>query len=208
MRLSWVLAGFPETSRNWARLARRKNVERRITELQAELNTRAAVHLRHLQERLLGIIGADLTQYFEPDESGRLRLRGDLKELPHELRASISSMALDKEGRVINVQLEDRAQAMSALLRTLPGALAPNRQEVTGVDGEAISLKAVRPPMPPAEVAVALRDLLAQAEHEAGVVPGAQASLVDRARALTAAGAFPPPTVYEAMLVAKDGGDR
>jgi len=36
MRLAWITAGFPEMSRNWARLARRRNVARRIEELRSE----------------------------------------------------------------------------------------------------------------------------------------------------------------------------
>jgi hypothetical protein len=170
--------------------------------LQVELNTRAAVNLKHLQEQLLAIVTADLTTFFRPDESGKLRLRSDLKEMPRELRTAISAMSLDKNGCVVNVQLEDRGAAMMALLRSLPGGLAATREEHTGPDGGPIPLAAVRPALTPPEVMQALRGLLAQAEREAGVPGDPEAPLTDRARALAVC-EYPPPEIYAAM-VAKD----
>jgi hypothetical protein len=55
-----------------------------------------------------------------------------------------------------------------------------------------------------------VRELIGTAEREAGVVPADEQSLVDRVKALVAAGEFLPPELYAAM-VAKDepqrGGD-
>jgi hypothetical protein len=129
LRGAWVTAGFGEASRNWARLARKVTVARRIADLRTELNAAAGIHLRYVQEKLLGIIGADLTQYFEQDEYG-LRVRKDLHDMPAELRAAISELKIDKDGRV-TLKLESKGRAIDALLKTIPGAVAATKTELS-----------------------------------------------------------------------------
>jgi hypothetical protein len=205
LRQAWVTAGFGEGSRNWARLARRKNVERRIEELRVELNTQAAVHLRHIQNRLLSFITADVTMYFERSEGGSLKIRRDLLDMPPELRGAISELRIDKDGKVV-LKLEDKARAVAELLRTMPNGIASTKTELFGPGGGPVQLQAAQPPKTPIEVALALRALIDQAAAESGAcIADANATLVERAKALMTSGEPLAPTMYSALLAAATG---
>jgi phage terminase small subunit len=139
MRLAWITSGFPETSRNWARLARRRSVARRIEELRAEFNEAAGIHLRYIQEKLLAIASADVTNYFRQNDWGTLSIKKNLAELPAEQRAAIAELTINKGGQV-SLKLESKSKAIDTLLKTLPGALAAGKVEVSGPNGAPLAL--------------------------------------------------------------------
>lgn len=139
LRGAWVAAGFPETSRNWWRLAKRAHVARRIEELRAEFNDAAGIHLRYLQEKLLAIAGADITNYFQQNEWGTLSVKRKLGELPSEQRAAIAEVSISRGGQV-SLKLESKAKAIDTLLKTMPGAMAAGKVEVTGQNGAPLML--------------------------------------------------------------------
>jgi len=139
MRLAWITAGFPEASRNWARLARRRSVARRIEEFRAEFNNAAGIHLRYIQEKLLAIASADVTNYFRQNDWGTLSIKKNLAELPAEQRAAIAELTINKGGQV-SLKLESKSKAIDTLLKTLPGALAAGKMEVSGPGGAPLAI--------------------------------------------------------------------
>jgi hypothetical protein len=131
---AWRAHGFG--SRNSTRFFKRPAIAQRVEELRREFNEAAAIHLRYIQEKLLSLASSDITNYFEQNQWGSLRVKRNLAELPPEMRSAINGLKIDKNGRV-EVKLESKAHAIDTLLKTLPGALAAGKLEVTGKDGGA-----------------------------------------------------------------------
>jgi Terminase small subunit len=113
---AWRAHGFG--SRNSTRFFKRPAIAKRVDELRAEFNEAAGIHLRYLQEKLLGIVTTDATEFFEQRPySTSLRLR-DPKTLPPEMRASVAEMYVDKGGRA-GIKLESKLHALDSLLKTI-----------------------------------------------------------------------------------------
>src|SRR5262249_26052276 len=110
---AWRAHGFG--SRNSTRFFKRKAIAQRVEELCQEFNQAAAIHLRYLQEKLLAFVASDITNYFEQNQWGRLRVKRNLSDLPAEMRSAISEMRVDKNGE-IKLKLESKVHALDTLL--------------------------------------------------------------------------------------------
>jgi phage terminase small subunit len=129
---AWVAVGFNEKARNAARLARQPKIAARIAELRDEFNEGAEIKLRYLQEKLLALVAADVTRFFEQNNRGTLK-PCDLTQLPPELRAAIGEIKLDGKGKV-TIKLVDKLHAIDSLIRTI-GGFAPTKIAATDPTG-------------------------------------------------------------------------
>jgi hypothetical protein len=77
--------------------------------------------------------------------------------------------------------------------------------EISGPDGSPIALTPVPPPLPPAEVRLAVKQLLAEAENEIGLAP-VGATDAQRLKMITSSGEPLTPSLYEALH--GDGGGK
>jgi hypothetical protein len=79
--------------------------------------------------------------------------------------------------------------------------------EVTGADGAPVRLQAIAVPMVPAQVAVAVRDLIGKAEADIGLPAGDDKPDAERLKAIVENDLVLPPDVYEAIFSGggKDG---
>ncbi len=138
---AWLAAGNDPKNRNYRRLFKRPEVVARVAELRQEFNEAASIHLRYLQEKLLAIATTDV---FEPRPySTALRLK-DPKTLPAHMRAAVSEMFVDKNGKV-GIKLESKTHALDSLLKTI-GGFAPSQVEVSGPGGGPLLLDALLHP--------------------------------------------------------------
>jgi hypothetical protein len=125
---AWLAVGNDPKNRNYRRFFKRPEVIARVAELRAEFNNAAGIHLRYLQEKLLAIATTDVTDFFElRPYSSALRLK-DPKTLPVHMRAAVSEMYVDKNGKV-GLKLESKTHALDSLLKTI-GAFAPSEPTV------------------------------------------------------------------------------
>jgi hypothetical protein len=135
---AWLAAGHDPKNRNYQRLFKRPEIIDRVAELRAEFNEAAGIHLRYLQEKLLGIATTDATEFFEPRPySSSLRLK-DPKTLAPQMRAAVSEMYIDRGGRV-GIKLESKLHAIDSLLKTI-GGFAPSQVEVSGPGGAPLAV--------------------------------------------------------------------
>jgi hypothetical protein len=128
LRAAWMMAGFPPNSHNSWKFSKRKRIRARIHEIQSEFAREDHIHLRYIQDKLLVIINADITNYVEQDRRGRISIK-NLADLPSELRPAISEVRVDANGQAF-IKLEPRTPALQLLLKTMPGAFAPERVDV------------------------------------------------------------------------------
>jgi hypothetical protein len=125
--LAYVRAGYPDTpwsGANGRRLAQRPEVVARIAELQAEHKERSAVYVEYLQAKLAPIIEVRATDLFEKQADlfeSRERLK-PLSKLPPSVSAAIERVKVDPEtGRVTDIVLHNKLEAVSLLLRSIGG---------------------------------------------------------------------------------------
>jgi len=102
-------------------------------------NEAAGIHLRYIQEKLLAIASADVTNYFRQNDWGTLSIKKNLAELPPEQRAAIAELTISKGGQV-SLKLESKSKAIDTLLKTMPGALAAGKVEVSGPHGAPLTV--------------------------------------------------------------------
>jgi Terminase small subunit len=134
---AWRAHGFG--SRNSTRFFKRPAIAARVDELREEFNEGSRISLAYLQERLLAFTTADVGNYLERRPySDKLRVK-DLTALPPELRACVSEVTIDKGG-TLNFKLHDKTKAIDTLLKTLPGALAAGKVEVSGPGGAPLAM--------------------------------------------------------------------
>ncbi len=73
--------------------------------------------------------------------------------------------------------------------------------ELSGPDGKPIGLTPIHPPLPPAEVGIAVAELLVKATAELGLTVEGDASAV--VKAIVARGDTMPPSIYSALCAAQ-----
>lgn len=137
---AYKLAGYAPHRGNATRLARRPEVQARVTELLEEAAEYADIRRVRVLVEIDRVGRANLADFFERvvtghDEKGReqteVRLR-DITTLPRYLSAAISSIEFDEEGRP-KLKLHDKNQANFTLLKHLGGLPEPERNDVQNI---------------------------------------------------------------------------
>lgn len=139
---AWVMAGYSPHSKQWIDVVRDPDFIARVAEFRAADRQPSNISLNFLQQRLLRIALSDPGHFFEPvpHTSGRYRVK-DLASMPPELRACISEVSFDKNGRPL-IKIHDRAKALNDLARLI----APTKVEMSGPDGGPMQLEAMLGP--------------------------------------------------------------
>jgi hypothetical protein len=123
---AWRAIGRNPAIGNQSRAFRRPEIQARVEYLRGEFNRMAGISLAALQARLLRIADANVVNFFETDERGRMHLR-DLTALPRSVTAPIAELRLDADGAV-KVKTCDKLHAIDSLLKTI-GGFAPEGPE-------------------------------------------------------------------------------
>jgi hypothetical protein len=108
-----------------SRLANTRPVAERIEELRSEISEQNEVNAAYIQRRLMHLIDADPRQLFETVVDGaglKTERLKPISQLPLSLAAAVSKIRLDsKTGEVIGVDLHDKTQVGSVLIRSVGG---------------------------------------------------------------------------------------
>jgi len=146
-----------------------------------------------------------------PDKSTVLRwlmARGDFRD--HYARArelgadAMAELALSEATAAMKPEDVQRARLAFDARKWWAGKVAPKKYgervatEVSGPDGRPIETRELPPPMVPAEVAAAVRALIAAGEAELGM-PRGRGGNAARLRAILASGEPIPPDIYAAL---------
>jgi len=116
-------AGFAPHRGNCYRLARRREIERRVAELMDEAREYLDIRPVKALVRVDRIADAKLPDFYEyagEGEKRRLQLR-NIKELPSRLAEALAEIEFHDDGTVKRVKLHDKAQANFVLLKHFGG---------------------------------------------------------------------------------------
>jgi hypothetical protein len=116
---AWRAIGRDPTIGNQSRTFQRADIQARVEYFRGEFNRMAGVSLAALQARLLRMADANVVNFFEASEGGRLKLR-DLTKLSEAATAPITELNIDKDGAV-KVKVADKLHAVDSLLKTIGG---------------------------------------------------------------------------------------
>jgi len=134
---AYKLAGYAPHRGNANRLARRPEVQARVTELLDEAAEYADIRRVRVLVEIDRVGRANLADFFErvvtgKDDKGKdqheIRLR-DITSLPRHLSAAIAAIEWDDAGRP-KLKLHDKNQANFTLLKHLGGLPEPERHDV------------------------------------------------------------------------------
>ena len=120
------------------------HVQARIRHLRALDEEMLRENRARIKERLNLIAFGDVLQFATLDDDGKVLKLDWSKVKDSELGAAISELRFDENGALIGVNVK-QADALAAIaqLRDMDGLKAPARTELTGKDGDPLSLEAL-----------------------------------------------------------------
>ncbi len=86
--------------------------------MQRQFAIEGGLQAAYIQAKLLPLIEADIRELFEIGAAGKPRLR-KLTELPAGIAAALSSIKVDKDGRVYEFKLASKTDAARTLLQSI-----------------------------------------------------------------------------------------